>query len=96
MWIVSGLPVGDYLYEEYFPLLQELNMLKDQNASVCMILWELVYHFHISIDDAGSKGAFVWYKKWAKYLFANVDRPELVAINDAPSVGELKWHLEQH
>lgn len=36
-------------------MLQELSMLNDQNASVYMILCELVCYFHISIDVTGRK-----------------------------------------
>lgn len=53
----------DYPYIEYFPTLQELNMLKDWNASVYMMLWELVYYFNISIDITESKGVFAWYNE---------------------------------
>lgn len=86
--------MGDYPHEEYFPTPQELNMLKDQNFSVYIILWELVFHFHISIDVTGSKEDIIWHKKWEEYFFINVDR-QPVPNNDAPSVGELKRHLEQ-
>lgn len=70
-------------------------MLKDQNASVYIILWESICQFHIVVDVTRLKGAFVWHKKWMEYFFANLDRQKPVAINSAPSVEELKKYLEQ-
>lgn len=51
--------MGDHPYEEYVLILQELKVLKNQNSSAYMMLWELVYHFHLSIDVIGLKRAFV-------------------------------------
>lgn len=74
-------------------MLQELSVLKDQNTSVYMILWELICHFQIGIDMTGSNGVFVWYKKWVEYFFTNLDRQGPVTINGAPSIGELKMKV---
>lgn len=46
MWIVLGMPIGDYPYEEYLHTSQELWMLKSMNASVYM-MWKLTDHSHI-------------------------------------------------
>lgn len=48
--------MGNYPYEGYSPRLQELCMLKDWNASMYMILWELACHFHICADVTGQRG----------------------------------------
>lgn len=65
-------------------------MFKDKNSLVYMILWELIYHYHIGINVAWLKGAFAWYKKWADYLFDNIDGPEPITINSPSSVGGTK------
>lgn len=75
-------------------MLQELSILKDQNASVYMTFWELFCYFHIGIDITGSKGAFEWHKKLVEYFFAILDGQELVSINSKPSVEQLKKHLD--
>lgn len=61
IWMVPGLLMGDYPYKEYILTLQELCMLKNQNAPIYMMLWELDCHFHISISITSSKGVFIWY-----------------------------------
>lgn len=86
--------MGDYPYEVYFTMLQELIMFKDQNTSLYVMLRELACHFHLGIDVTSQKGASIWCKKWAEYFFANVDGLRPAAINDISLIEELKRHLE--
>jgi len=47
MYEVSGLVIGDALYEEYVPLTEELHMLKKSDPLVYKTYWEVLCHFHI-------------------------------------------------
>lgn len=60
-----------------------------------MMLWEFVCHFHIDIYVTGSKGAFVWHKKWTEYFFINLNGQEPIVVNGPPPVEKLKKCLEQ-
>lgn len=37
-------------------MMQELSTLKDHNALVYMMLWELVFHFHNGVNITETKG----------------------------------------
>lgn len=44
-WKIWGLRMGKCPYEEYFPMLEELCILKVKNASDFIMVWELACHF---------------------------------------------------
>ena len=47
MYKVSGLMIGDALYEEYVPSTEELHLLKKSGPLVYETYWEVLFHFHI-------------------------------------------------
>ena len=53
MYEVSGLVMGDILYEEHVPLAKELHLMEDSAPMVYAIYWEALCHFHICAEITG-------------------------------------------
>ncbi|ONK80280.1 uncharacterized protein A4U43_C01F15890 [Asparagus officinalis] len=49
---ISGLPMGQMLYQEYFPSNHELNQLKDRMPDRYETLWDLTCHYHIVLAQS--------------------------------------------
>ncbi|ONK68156.1 uncharacterized protein A4U43_C05F8090 [Asparagus officinalis] len=49
---LSGLPMGQMLYQEYFPSNYELSQLKDRMPDRYETLWNLTCHYHIALAQS--------------------------------------------
>ncbi|ONK73126.1 uncharacterized protein A4U43_C04F27520 [Asparagus officinalis] len=83
---ISGLPMGQMLYQEYFPSNHELNRLKDRMPDRYETLWDLTCHYHISLAQseplAKRTKSHVSLKQFACYLFRNLESNSGEAICD--------------
>ena len=74
---ISGLPMGQMLYQEYFPSNHELSQLKDRMPDRYETLWDLTCHYHIALAQskplAKRTKANVSLKQFASYLFRNLE-----------------------
>ncbi|ONK59847.1 uncharacterized protein A4U43_C08F11570 [Asparagus officinalis] len=74
---ISGLPMGQMLYQEYFPSNHELSPLKDRMPDRYETLWDLTCHYHIALTQseplAKRTKTFVSLKQFANYLFKNLE-----------------------
>ncbi|ONK60101.1 uncharacterized protein A4U43_C08F14250 [Asparagus officinalis] len=74
---ISGLPMGQMLYQEYFPSNHELSQLKDRMPDRYETLWDLTCHYHIALAQseplAKRTKSFVSLKQFACYLFKNLE-----------------------
>ncbi|ONK56859.1 uncharacterized protein A4U43_C10F13860 [Asparagus officinalis] len=74
---ISGLPMGQMLYQEYFPSNHELSLLKDRMPDRYETLWDLTCHYHIALAQseplAKRTKTFVSLKQFANYLFKNLE-----------------------
>ncbi|ONK73232.1 uncharacterized protein A4U43_C04F28720 [Asparagus officinalis] len=74
---VSGLLMGNMVYQEYFPSNWELHQLKSATPNCYDTLWDLTYHYHVAL--AGVKPLSkktkpqISLKKFADYLFRNLE-----------------------
>src|SRR3954471_23358365 len=69
---VSGLPTGEFPYEEHVPPSAELELLKVQNPELYSIYWEVLCHFFICGELKGRSHGGVAYSTWAEYVFPGV------------------------
>ncbi|ONK67075.1 uncharacterized protein A4U43_C06F15400 [Asparagus officinalis] len=46
---ISGLPMGNMIYQEYFPSNKELQQLKSRTPNRYNTFWDLAYHYHIAL-----------------------------------------------
>lgn len=65
--------MGIHPYEEYIPCNKELKDLSTNHGAVYDVYRELMWHFNICLIVNKTKGRNVWQKRWADYLFANLD-----------------------
>ena len=74
---ISGLPMGQMLYQEYFPSNRELSQLKDRMPDRYETLWDLACHYHIALAQsrplAKRTKSNVSLKQFASYLFRNLE-----------------------
>ncbi|ONK72967.1 uncharacterized protein A4U43_C04F25540 [Asparagus officinalis] len=74
---ISGLPMGQMLYQEYFPSNHELSQLKDRMPDRFETLWDLTCHYHIALAQseplAKRTKSHVSLKQFASYLFRNLE-----------------------
>ncbi|ONK55343.1 uncharacterized protein A4U43_UnF4580 [Asparagus officinalis] len=74
---ISGLPMGQMLYQEYFPSNHELSQLKDRMPDRYETLWDLTCHYHIALAQseplAKRTKSHVSLKQFACYLFRNLE-----------------------
>ncbi|ONK80867.1 uncharacterized protein A4U43_C01F22640 [Asparagus officinalis] len=74
---ISGLPMGQMLYQEYFPSNHELSQLKDRMPDRYETLWDLTCHYHIALAQskplAKRTKSNVSLKQFASYLFRNLE-----------------------
>ncbi|ONK77923.1 uncharacterized protein A4U43_C02F12350 [Asparagus officinalis] len=74
---ISGLPMGQMLYQEYFPSNPELSQLKDRMPDRYETLWDLTCHYHIALAQseplAKRTKSHVSLKQFASYLFRNLE-----------------------
>jgi len=78
MYEVSGLVIGDDLYEEYVPSIEELHLLKKSAPLVYETYWEVLCHFHICRQVTGWRSEGVKQMPWASYLFPGVNKTDLM------------------
>src|SRR3954462_5582132 len=77
---VSGLPAGEFPYEEHVPPSAELELLKMQDPELYSTYWEVLCHFFICRESKGRGRGGVVFSTWAEYLFPGIG---------ADQVGEL-------
>ncbi|ONK58168.1 uncharacterized protein A4U43_C09F8920 [Asparagus officinalis] len=81
---ISGLPMGQMLYQEYFPSNHELSQLKDCMPDRYETLWDLTCHCHIALAQfeplAKMTKSNVSLKQFASYLFRNLESNSSEAI----------------
>ncbi|ONK78190.1 uncharacterized protein A4U43_C02F15480 [Asparagus officinalis] len=74
---ISGLPMGQMLYQEYFPSNHELSQLKDRMPDRYETLWDLTCHYHIALVQseplAKRTKSHVSLKQFTCYLFRNLE-----------------------
>ncbi|XP_020262898.1 uncharacterized protein LOC109838879 [Asparagus officinalis] len=73
---VSGLLMGDYPYQEYFPSNQQLWRLKHDDPDMYATLWDLTCHYHtalIQISPPAKTKRKISLKQFATYLFQNLE-----------------------
>ncbi|XP_020271479.1 uncharacterized protein LOC109846644 [Asparagus officinalis] len=100
MMKVSGLPIGDVPYQEFFPTTSQLNKMKDRSSVTHETLWELTCHYHIAMAEmetkARKKSPQVSLKQFADYLFKNLeDRSGEVCGLSPLSPGDINRLLEK-
>ncbi|ONK58444.1 uncharacterized protein A4U43_C09F12830 [Asparagus officinalis] len=59
---ISGLPMGQMLYQEYFPSNHELSQLKDRMPDCYETLWDLTCHYHIALANLESNSGEAIYE----------------------------------
>src|SRR3954470_12019544 len=69
---VSGLPAGEFPYEEYVPPSAELELLKTQDPELYSTYWEVLCHFFICRESKGRGRGGVVFSTWAEYLFPGI------------------------
>src|SRR3954464_12219891 len=69
---VSGLPAGEFPYEEHVPPSAELELLKVQDPALYSTYWEVLCHFFICGELKGRSRGGVAFSTWAEYLFPGV------------------------
>ncbi|ONK56577.1 uncharacterized protein A4U43_C10F10290 [Asparagus officinalis] len=74
---ISGLPMGQMLYQEYFPSNHELSQLKDRMPDRYETLWDLTCHYHIALAQfeplAKRTKSNVSMNQFASYMFRNLE-----------------------
>ncbi|XP_020271457.1 uncharacterized protein LOC109846622 [Asparagus officinalis] len=87
MMKVSGLPLGNTPYQEYFPNNRQLMKMKKACSPAYDILWELTCHYQIAIakiEVKSKKAARVSLKQFADYLFQNLESPTGEEVCESP------------
>lgn len=90
MYEVSGLPNGDYPYEEYIPAAKELDRLKETNLLAYNILKVMCHLFICARAVKLEMTCHVGEEKishphtWAKYLFPRLDEKKTHSKNIRP------------
>src|SRR5436189_5007157 len=69
---VSGLPAGEFPYEEHVPHSGELELLKMQDPELYSTYWEVLCHFFICGELKGRGRGDVAFSTWAEYLFLGI------------------------
>ena len=69
---VSGLPAGEFPYEEHVPPSAELELLKMQDPELYSTYWEVLCHFFICGESKGRGHGGVAFSTWAEYLFLGI------------------------
>src|SRR4051812_37882814 len=69
---VSGLPAGEFPYEEHVPPSAELELLKMQDPELYSTYWEVLCHFFICGELKGRGRGGVAFSTWAEYLFPGI------------------------
>ncbi|XP_020250925.1 uncharacterized protein LOC109828310 [Asparagus officinalis] len=73
---VSGLLMGDYPYQEYFPSNRQLWQLKHDDPDMYDTLWDLTCHYHtalIQISPPAKTKRKISLRQFANYLFQNLE-----------------------
>ena len=65
MYEVSGLPMGDLLYEEYILGTKELHLMKKDAPLVYETYWEVLCHFHMCAQITGLRTGGIKQMSWA-------------------------------
>src|SRR3954465_7087624 len=74
---VSGLPMGEFPYEEHVPPSVELELLEVQDPELYSTYWEVLCHFFICERLKGCSRGGLAYSTWAEYLFPGVSRERI-------------------
>src|SRR3954462_15698563 len=74
---VSGLPAGEFSYEEHVPPSAELELLKMQDPELCSAYWEVLCHFFICGESKGRGRGGVAFSTLAEYLFPGVGEDQI-------------------
>src|SRR4051812_35633834 len=69
---VSGLPAGEFPYEEHVPPSAELELLRMQDPESYSTYWEVLCHFFICKESKGRGRGGVVFPTWAEYLFPGI------------------------
>src|SRR4051812_19597639 len=69
---VSGLPAGEFPYEEHVPPSAELELLKIQDPELYSTYWEILCHFFICGESTSRGRGGVVFSTWAEYLFPEI------------------------
>lgn len=80
----------DCPYKEYFPTEKEFQIIKTNNFSIYMTVWELVCHFHIYDNLLKAKNYYIWHKKWIECFFTNVDGKDIIGLKERPYVVKIE------
>src|SRR4051812_16433456 len=83
---VSGLPAGEFPYEEHVPPSAELELLKVQDPELYSTYWEVLCHFFIRGESKGRGRGGVAFSTWAEYLFPGVSEDqiqELIVLSES-------------
>src|SRR3954467_15610023 len=88
---VSGLPAGEFPYEEHVPPSAELELLKTQDPELYSAYWEVLCHFFICVESMGRGRGGVAFSTWAEYLFPGVgeDQMQELTILSEPEAQQL-------
>src|SRR4051812_9333424 len=88
---VSGLPAGEFPYEEHVPPSAELELLKTQDPELYSAYWEVLCHFFICGESMGWGRSGVAFSTWAEYLFLGVgeDQKQELAVLSEPEARRL-------
>src|SRR3954468_9117926 len=69
---VSGLPAGEFPYEDDMPPSAELELLKMQDPELYSIYWAVLCHFFICREPKGRGRGGVVFSTWAEDLFPGI------------------------
>src|SRR5438270_3706371 len=74
---VSGLPAGEFPYEEHVPPSAKLELLKMQDPELYSTYWEVLCHFFIFRESKGRGRGGVVFLTWAEYLFPGISADQV-------------------
>src|SRR4051812_15024554 len=91
---VSGLPAGEFPYEEHVPPSAELELLKTQDPELYSTYWEILYHFFICRESKGRGRGGIVFSTWAEYLFPGIGADQVGELTVLSELEARKLALE--
>lgn len=91
MHYVTGLPYGEFSYEERFPTSHELGQIERLLPAGASLYREVLYHFNICMNLHEQQKISLSFAKWAKYLVSDLRSPKKLK---ASSLSEVEVRVE--
>lgn len=81
MHYVSGLPYGEFPYEERFPTNRELKQLEKLLSTCANTYWEVICHLNVCMDLYERRKRGLLFAKWARYLVTDLRLPKMLKVS---------------